>query len=80
MEILPSMKSLPGAKNMGDPCFIGKQPSHFRIQVDQVLTCLPWLLLLVLEENRPLALEAPLCELVGVALWLDLALNSWQQP
>lgn len=53
---------------MGDPYFIGKKPSKFRIQLDQVLPCLPQLLLLVLEENRPLALEAPLRGLVSVAL------------
>ena len=68
MEVLSSMKPVPGAKNTGDPCFIGEKPSQFRIQLDQVLPCLPWLLLLVLEENRPLALEAPLCGHVSVAL------------
>ena len=68
MEVLSSMKLVPGAKNMGDPYFIGKKPSKFRIQLDQVLPCLPQLLLLVLEENRPLALEAPLRGFVSVAL------------
>ena len=68
MEVLSSMKPVPGAKNMGDSCFLGEKPSQFRIQLDQVLPCLPRLLLLVVEEKRPLALEAPLCGLVGVAL------------